>query len=164
MSYSPTEEVMAAGPPVTISNVPGKALQSHSSADQYYSPSRSNSSAQSHTHSVHTNHQHPSSHEVQQMSSMEARSGTAHQDSFDIDGWPEGIEKPTRFLGMKVKPISQWSIKHIFCLSYWQNGVSVRWLYISLFWLYKSKRYKWSISHAHHMIEKSFKQSTIISI
>lgn len=38
--------------------------------------------------------------------------------SFDIDGWPEGVERPRRFCGIKVLPASQWTVKHIFCLAY----------------------------------------------
>ncbi|PWN32093.1 uncharacterized protein FA14DRAFT_182007 [Meira miltonrushii] len=130
-SYTPTEEVMAAGPPVTISTLPGRS-NGHSSADQYCSRSRSNSSAQSLSLSSRSHNQNnlalqqsPQGQQQTQTKEMiieRPHQNTAapprHQDSFDIHGWPEGIEKPTRFLGMKVKPISQWSIKHIFCLSY----------------------------------------------
>lgn len=128
MSYSPTEEVMLAGPPVTISSLPGKS-NGHSSADQYCSRSRSNSSAQSLSVSSRSQKQNiPLQQSIQiqeqtptkemKVESQTQNTSPKHQDSFDVHGWPEGIEKPTRFLGMKVKPISQWSIKHIFCLSY----------------------------------------------
>lgn len=129
MSYSPTEEVMLAGPPVTISNIPGRLNGQHSSADQYCGPSRSNSSAQSISLSSRSQHQSVSLQQLPQqqpqtnnkemtLEPIDQRPSPRHQESFDINGWPEGIEKPTKFLGMKVKPVSQWSIKHIFCLSY----------------------------------------------
>jgi len=128
MSYSPTEEVMAAGPPVTISRIHTRQLNGHSSADQYCSLSRSNSSAQSsHQSGISLQQLSPQGQQKNNVNNKEItveqntppqRPSPRHQESFDINGWPEGIEKPTKFLGMKVKPISQWSIKHIFCLSY----------------------------------------------
>ena len=60
----------------------------------------------------------PSGYLQQPLGSNDTMETLQRQDTFDVNGWPEGIERPNTFLGIRVRPISQWSIKHIFCLSY----------------------------------------------
>lgn len=112
---SPQSEVMAAGPARTLSNLPGSPAGTTTTTTTM-PPSTTNSPTAKGYGETAGSRGGMLDHKTEAQQAEDRRG--RRQDSFDINGWPEGIDRPRRFLGMRIKPVSQWTVKHIFCLSY----------------------------------------------